>query len=738
MAELDPNIVLHALTPLDIRHANDQHQNYADVHTSAGLSNTEAQQKIDQTNYDVNFRKKLNDLLSDPSMYDGIPKKTAPQPTVTPPTDAMGNPTGIMGPQSDGVGNRPSLAAGDGPNPTGPGTGVADNTGLSGDAAPAGPAPTSPVDTGDGSSSAAGSSPAASPNGRITLNTDRMQSALGKMGYGYEAMKMNPAIQAAVEKGLKIQKDQYDLIAAHHERLGSRAAGILRIPVDESNPDPKAPDKQMFLAAAVSQLKGGLEDGDINQAHAAPIMALIQKGDIPDLKLQLGALVDAASKSTELHKSVAEGLDEVTKRATGQEDLSKKQTDNALQALSTVTDQAGLDRLRAKYPDQAKGWPVAYDSAAISNLLKQAVPVKDQPEYEIKAGELATLKKMTPADWDAQIDAAVPPGPNALLNSRTKALVKSALAHGDFKAAQSAIKDGSDQIGAVEKGVAIAKATAPIKISVAGAEASARSNAGGTTADDYARAGEEYTITGTMPALGRDSVSRNRIMHAAMDYQRSQGLSPRDVVMARAAYAGDKSSLSNLTKQRDQINSFEEMAGKNLDTFLERAGKVVDKGSPWINKPLRTISEKGLGDEDMAALNAARAVATNEVAKVTSGGSMSGVLSDAARNEVKDYSPRDATLKQTLAVVRVLRRDMQARHDALDNTVSRIRERSGNELPGGSSSTANGAISNKAPVLPLHLSVSDVGKSYVNKAGKTIKITAVNPDDPTQFRFETQ
>lgn len=41
-----------------------------------------------------------------------------------------------------------------------------------------------------------------------------------------------------------------------------------------------------------------------------------------------------------------------------------------------------------------------------------------------------------------------------------------------------------------------------------------------------------------------------------------------------------------------------------------------------------------------------------------------------------------------------------------------------------------------APSLPVKLSASDVGKTYVNKAGKSIKITAVNPQDSTQFKFE--
>jgi len=44
--------------------------------------------------------------------------------------------------------------------------------------------------------------------------------------------------------------------------------------------------------------------------------------------------------------------------------------------------------------------------------------------------------------------------------------------------------------------------------------------------------------------------------------------------------------------------------------------------------------------------------------------------------------------------------------------------------------------SSAAPPLPARLSKSDIGKSFLNKDGKSITITDVNPSDPTQFRFK--
>ncbi len=47
-----------------------------------------------------------------------------------------------------------------------------------------------------------------------------------------------------------------------------------------------------------------------------------------------------------------------------------------------------------------------------------------------------------------------------------------------------------------------------------------------------------------------------------------------------------------------------------------------------------------------------------------------------------------------------------------------------------------GHTPSSAPPLPARLSKSDIGKSFLNKDGKSITITDVNPSDPTQFRFK--
>jgi len=89
-----------------------------------------------------------------------------------------------------------------------------------------------------------------------------------------------------------------------------------------------------------------------------------------------------------------------------------------------------------------------------------------------------------------------------------------------------------------------------------------------------------------------------------------------------------------------------------------------------------------LGSPDAAAYNAARQVAINEIAKITSNPTLVGQLSDTARKEVEAFNPAGATLKQSVAVMKLLKQDMQNRTDALDAQIGAIRSR----IKGGSGS----------------------------------------------------
>jgi hypothetical protein len=180
-----------------------------------------------------------------------------------------------------------------------------------------------------------------------------------------------------------------------------------------------------------------------------------------------------------------------------------------------------------------------------------------------------------------------------------------------------------------------------------------------------------YAKTGVLPPLGMgDKNTRKLIINRAAEMM--PGL---DIASARADYAANTDSLKTMQKQRDAIGAFEQTAMKNIDIFLDAAGKVVDTGSPLANSLARQVTGKMLGSPDQAAYDAARQVAVNEIAKIVSNPTLSGTLSDSARHEVEAFNPATATLQQSVAVMRLLKRDMGNRTSALDDGIAGIKSR---------------------------------------------------------------
>jgi hypothetical protein len=188
-------------------------------------------------------------------------------------------------------------------------------------------------------------------------------------------------------------------------------------------------------------------------------------------------------------------------------------------------------------------------------------------------------------------------------------------------------------------------------------------------------AAKMYAQTGQLPAMG---MSKEAAKSRASINNRAAELFPDlNVAGNKADYGAVTQTLTQLTKQRGAITSFENTAKKNIKIFLETAGKVVDTGSPLANRLVRQVSGKALGSADQAAYDAARQVAINEIAKITSNPTLAGQLSDAARKEVEDFNPAGATLKQSVAVMRLLVRDMDNRTSSLDESIAEIKGRVG-------------------------------------------------------------
>lgn len=196
----------------------------------------------------------------------------------------------------------------------------------------------------------------------------------------------------------------------------------------------------------------------------------------------------------------------------------------------------------------------------------------------------------------------------------------------------------------------------------------------------------QYAMTGQLPPMGmggKGAKVRTDIINKAAEIYK--GL---DLPTQAAAYKANQESLKKLVGQRDAIGAFEETALKNLDVFINAAGKIADTGSPLLNKPLRAITGTGLGSAEQTAFETARRTVVPEFAKILANPGLSGQLSDSARHEVEEVVKGNATMAQILAAARVLKTDTANRRTSYDDQIKAIQQRIATP-PGG-----------KAPVTP--------------------------------------
>lgn len=184
---------------------------------------------------------------------------------------------------------------------------------------------------------------------------------------------------------------------------------------------------------------------------------------------------------------------------------------------------------------------------------------------------------------------------------------------------------------------------------------------------------EMFATTGALPPLGMGKAAsgmRSEIINLA-----AQRFPNVDFATQKAAFQANNDSLKAYQKQKDNIEGFEATAGKNLDNFLKTASKVVDSGSPFLNTPIRAIGDRLAGSPDQTAFNVARQVAVTEIAKVLNNPGGNAALSDSARHEVQELIGPNATLKQIYTAAKILRQDMAARRQAMDEQIGAIKSR---------------------------------------------------------------
>ena len=143
------------------------------------------------------------------------------------------------------------------------------------------------------------------------------------------------------------------------------------------------------------------------------------------------------------------------------------------------------------------------------------------------------------------------------------------------------------------------------------------------------------------------------------------GLASRDWQGNMTNLKATSASQVQTQKTRDAVVTFEKVAQQNGQAALQILKKVADVGSPLFNQPIRSVMDK-LGDADVHALDAQLDVYAKEVARITSNPSLSGVLTDSERKDLRSMVSKDITVGQFQKLQEVYGADMERRHNSLD------------------------------------------------------------------------
>lgn len=206
---------------------------------------------------------------------------------------------------------------------------------------------------------------------------------------------------------------------------------------------------------------------------------------------------------------------------------------------------------------------------------------------------------------------------------------------------------------------------------------------GGLSDPALDQAANRYLTTGQLPAMGMGAAgaqARKAIMN------RAGQLDPNGVISANeAVQKANTISLSNIQKQFDSVNAFENTAIKNLDRLVVNGQQIPDLGARFANVPVRMIDEKMIGTPAMARFKADLLTAQNESAKVLNSANATGVLSDSARREAQEILSGNLPFPAMVAAVNELKNDMGNRHQAYQDQIAdiqgRLRQQPGTQTP---------------------------------------------------------
>jgi hypothetical protein len=470
--------------------------------------------------------------------------------------------------------------------------------------------------------------------GRLTLNENALYQNMAANGLGSHIPTVQKSIQDANEAAVKFKQTQTAANEAAQDYLAQQL-----LYVKDAKYDPTT--FTSTLAAAVSH-------GAVPPAAAAQLNQQFQQNPtsagvqslIDPLIAASPKVQDVLTKRATASKDIAQGEAATSKEAREAQTQLEKEADAALQNL------AGAN---------AQNFPALRDAALTA---------------QIKAGRSpsAIPGAFTPDGQDAFNRSLL------TAEQRTTAAVTQARDAATQKYRDSELENAAARLGIERQRLYSDKDETQL------------------TPEARDKMAEMFATTGQLPAMGMGKSAgavRSQIMNRAAELYPNVQFATN-----RAAFQANSQSLKQAQTRMDQVTAAETTAGKNLDVFLDSAKKVVDSGSPWINQPLRAVSQQGLGSSDMAAYNAARQTAIAEISKVLNNPQGGAAVSDSARKEVEGLIGPNASLSQVYAAANILKTDMKNRHDAYQQQIDSINGRIGSATgtgPAGGAGAGTGA-----------------------------------------------
>lgn len=400
----------------------------------------------------------------------------------------------------------------------------------------------------------------------------------------------------------------------------------------------------------------------IGQAGGSGQAQLAAQKNVIDRKTQLATLDKDQLTNLSAHHDAALGAIDAA-RQVPPEQLSQHMVDTATQ----------LQQAGHLQPQEAQ----QLISHAQSMPGEQFAPWLDIYEKGLKGekqqiSELSATKEQNVKQQEADAKDWKETGQGQLTNVKTKETIGNPRQPVELQELQDYISDPTIDKGIAHKNAATF-ATWKAKQNPTAAIIGGNMLGAGGQGSALDQAAQRYSSSGELPA----GFSKSPGTTAAI-IKRAADLNPdANIAANKATFASDSASLKKLQTQFDGVTAFEGTAGKNLDLYLEKAKAIPDLGTRFANVPLRMITEKMVGEENFAAMNAARQTAFTETAKVLNSASGNGVLSDSARKELNDVLSGNLPLAASIAVVETLKKDMSNRHDSYQQDIDAIRGRLG-------------------------------------------------------------